>query len=331
MASPTLDTNVRASHYPITRLIVRLAVAAGLTAYVLWKSHPRTVLAVAAGADWRFLSAAVLLVLVDRALMGYRWVVLLCIVDRAARPPLAEVLRIFFVSTFVGTFLPSVGGDALRAYSIAKLHVSGAHAVASVFMDRILGVASILVMALAGLTLARDLASNWVILASLAAAGGVCLVTLLLVFSRHSALTASRVLTRLPAAAQHVGQRLLESIRRYADYHAQLANVLLCSLVVQALRIVQAYCIGRGLGIEAPLTTYFAVIPLILLVMLLPITFNGLGTGQAAFLWFFARVGVPAASAFALSVLFIALGVIGNLPGGILYASGRSQPVQAVD
>jgi hypothetical protein len=30
-------------------------------------------------------------------------------------------------------------------------------------------------------------------------------------------------------------------------------------------------------------------------------------------------------------VLFIALGVIGNLPGGILYASGRSEPVQAVD
>jgi uncharacterized protein (TIRG00374 family) len=313
------------------RLIVRLAVAAGLTAYILWKSRPRTVIAVAAGVDWRLLSVAVLIVLVDRALMGYRWVVLLCIVERAVRPPLAEVLRIFFVSTFVGTFLPSVGGDALRAYRIAKLHVSGSDAVASVFMDRILGVASILVMALAGLTLVRDLLSHWVILSSLAAAGAVCLITLLLVFSRRSALTASRVLARLPAASQHLGQRLLESIRRYADYHAQLASVLVCSLVVQVLRIIQAYYIGRGLGIEAPVSTYFAVVPLILLVMLLPITFNGLGTGQAAFVWFFGRVGVPAAAAFALSVLFIALGVIGNLPGGILYVTGRSQPVRPLD
>jgi hypothetical protein len=31
---------------------------------------------------------------------------------------------------------------------------------------------------------------------------------------------------------------------------------------------------------------------------------------------------VPSAHAVALSVLFVALGVVGNLPGGLLYASG---------
>ena len=98
--------------------------------------------------------------------------------------------------------------------------------------------------------------------------------------------------------------------------------MLACSVAVQVLRILQAYYLGRGLGIEAPLATYFAFLPLILLVMLLPVTVNGLGTGQAAFVWFFAQVGVPAAPAFALSVLFVALGIVGNLPGGILYALG---------
>ena len=65
---------------------------------------------------------------------------------------------------------------------------------------------------------------------------------------------------------------------------------------------------------------YFAFVPLILLVMLLPITINGLGTSQAAFVWFFGRAGVAAPLAFALSVLFVGLGIVGNLPGGILYA-----------
>jgi hypothetical protein len=64
---------------------------------------------------------------------------------------------------------------------------------------------------------------------------------------------------------------------------------------------------------------YFAFVPLILLVMLLPITINGLGTSQAAFVWFFARAGVAAPPAFALSVLFVGLGVVGNLPGAVLY------------
>ena len=302
--------------------------AGGLTAYILWKSDPRAVLAATAGADWRPMAAAVLLVLVDRALMAYRWVVLLCTVDRALRPSLGALLRIFFVSTFVGTFLPaSVGGDAVRAFSLAKLNVRGSDAVASVFMDRILGVASLLLMALVGLPLAREIAASTPILTALAAAGGLCVVTMLLIFSRRSARVAGRYIARLPfATVRDAGHRVLESIQKYSAYPRQLVNVLGCSIAVQVLRIVQAYFLGRGLGIDAPLTLYFAFIPLILLVMLLPVTFNGIGTSQAAFVWFFAQAGVGAATAFALSVLFVALGIVGNLPGGVLYALGRTRP-----
>ena len=59
--------------------------------------------------------------------------------------------------------------------------------------------------------------------------------------------------------------------------------------------------------------------PLIVLVMQLPVTVFGLGTTQLAFLWFFGQVGVADADAVALSVLFLALGLVGALPGGLLY------------
>jgi hypothetical protein len=233
----------------------------------------------------------------------------LCTIDPASRPPLAAVMRIFFVSTFVGTFLPaSVGGDAVRAYSLSKLNVRSEDAVASVFMDRILGVASLLVMAVVGLTLAREPAANRAIVMALAAAGVVCTATLLVIFSRGSR------------------YRLLEALQKYAAYPGQLVNVLVCSIGVQVLRIVQAYYLGRGLGIDAPLGAYFAFVPLILLVMLLPVTINGIGTSQAAFVWFFGHVGVPAPEAFALSVLFVALGIIGNLPGAVLFVVDHGQP-----
>ena len=309
-----------------SRLLPRLVVAAGLTAYILWRSDPREVLAATAGADWRPMAAAVLLVVLDRALMAYRWVILLCTVDPTVRPPLGALMRIFFVSTFVGTFLPaSVGGDAVRAFSLSQLNVLGGDAVASVFMDRILGVASLLLMALAGLALVPETAASTPILAALAAAGGLCVLAMLLIFSRRIAGLAATHLEKLPyATVRGAGQRVVDSIRKYAAYPRQLANVLVCSVMVQVLRIVQAYCLGRGLGIEAPLTIYLAFVPLILLVMLLPVTFNGIGTSQAAFVWFFAQAGVDAAPAFALSVLFVALGVVGNLPGGILYAIGHT-------
>jgi hypothetical protein len=54
--------------------------------------------------------------------------------------------------------------------------------------------------------------------------------------------------------------------------------------------------------------------------MQVPITPNGLGTTQLAFDRFFVPQGAPAPSVFALSVLFLALGILGSLPGGLLYA-----------
>ena len=157
---------------------VRILVAVGLTALLLWQSDPRAVWQAARGADWRFILLACALVAIDRVLMAYRWWTLLAPVGRSEgrhyenavhsadlqvgqlgrRPPLGTVMRIFFVSTFVGTFLPaSVGGDAVRAYGLSKEGVGGVDAVASVLMDRLLGVVSILIVAIAGAMLARDL------------------------------------------------------------------------------------------------------------------------------------------------------------------------------
>jgi uncharacterized membrane protein YbhN (UPF0104 family) len=116
------------------------------------------------------------------------------------------------------------------------------------------------------------------------------------------------------------------AVQRYATHRRLLGAVTLASIAVQVLRVLQAWCLGVGLGIAAPLSSYFAFIPSILLVMLLPVTVNGLGTSQAAFVLFFRAAGVPDAQAFALSVLFVALGIVGNLPGGILWARSGLTP-----
>jgi glycosyltransferase 2 family protein len=307
--------------------ILRIAVAAGLTGYLLWRSHPGDVLRAVASADPAWILLAVVLVLADRALMAYRWIALLCIVRPGQRPPLGRLFEVFFVSTFVGTFLPaSIGGDAVRAYSISRDEVSGADAVASVFMDRMLGVAALLVMGVPGLFFARDLAANRAVLAGLAATAAISLATILTIFSERFGLWSARLIGTVPAPAlRRMAHAIVESIRRYARFHWPLLNVLLASIAVQILRIVQAYCLGRSLGIDAALAAYFAFIPVILLIMLLPITVNGLGTSQAAFVWFFARVGVADAPAFVLSLLFVGLGIVGNLPGGLLYALSPSR------
>jgi glycosyltransferase 2 family protein len=332
----------RPARLPSAGSVVRLAVAVGLTALILWKSDPALVWAHAAGARPGPLVAAVLLVVVDRTLMAWRWLWLLGPFAAAAgvragdtsraRVGLGAILHVFFVSTFVGTFLPaSVGGDAVRATALGRLGVPLADAVASVFMDRVLGVLGVLAMAVVGLWLARDLPARpevvGAVVAGLAVTAAGCAAVAAAVYSARVAAVLIGLAQRLPWARAHAaGSAVVGAVQRYAAHHGLLTVVSLASIGVQVLRVLQAWCLGLGLGIDAPLWAYFAFIPIILLVMLLPITVYGLGTSQAAFVLFFDAAGVAEPAAFALSVLFIALGVVGNLPGGLLWARSGLTP-----
>jgi uncharacterized protein (TIRG00374 family) len=307
--------------------IIRIAIAVVLTAFIVWKANPALVAGTVARADWQWILAAVLLVFVDRALMAWRWIDLLCILTPGSRPPFSAVLRTFFVSTFVGSFLPSIGGDAYRAYRLSRFDVRLSESAASVLMDRVLGVLAIAVVGSLALGIGGTMNAGASIVVPLVAAIVGCAAIAATVFSDGGAAFAQRTAARMPSQlARRAGASLTDAMRRYAHHDRELIFVLAASVGVQMIRVIQAYCLGRALGIALPLSTYFLLVPIVLLVMLLPITVSGLGTSQLAFDYLFGQAGVPSAQAVALSVLFVALGVVGNLPGGLLYASGDGRP-----
>jgi glycosyltransferase 2 family protein len=302
---------------------VRIVVALALLIWLLWLSHPAEVWRVASSARAVPLLIAIGLTLIDRALMAWRWLALLAPVPVEARPSLGRVMRIFFVSTFVGTFLPaSVGGDLVRAYALSGERVPMALSVASVAMDRALGVVSILLLGVVSVWVAPDRSPSGVALI-LWLGAMACVALALVVFSERAARLLGTIVGRVPwAGARRLIGQLLDAVRAYRHQHGALARVLAASVGVQVLRVIQAYFLGVALGIAAPVSAYFVAVPVILLIMLLPITMNGIGTSQAAFIWCFGAMGVGRPEAFALSVLFVGLGIVGNLPGGLLYATG---------
>jgi uncharacterized protein (TIRG00374 family) len=299
----------------------RLAVALVLTAVVLYWSHPSQILAATAGADWRWLLGALALVLIDRSLMAMRWIDLLVALAPGSRPPLGAVLRVFFVSSFVSNFVPSVASDLYRAYALSRYDVHLAESTASVLMDRTLGVLSVAIVGAAALPFARDLAARGELMAWLGLLFALCAVAAAVIFSERAAGWVRRAVAMIPLRVLHrVTGALTDAVRRYATHHRELVRVIAMSIVVQVIRVLQAWCLGRALGLELPLTIYFAFIPVIVLIMQLPISVNGIGTTQAAFAWLFVPQGAPAAQVFAMSVLFLVLGIVGTLPGGVLYA-----------
>ncbi len=305
---------------------LRILVAVALTGYLLFKADPAAVARASASARPGWLGLAVALVVADRAVNAYRWVVLLRALTPGSRPPLGAVMHVFFVSSFVGNFLPSIGGDVYRAFQLARLGVRSGEAAASVLMDRTVGVLSMVAVAAVGLLFLRELDLPGVVPALLLVTA-VCAVAAAAVFSARVASWTIRLVQLLPIRrAQSAAQTLMDAVRRYATHQGALVSVLALSIVVQLLRVVQAYCLGRALDVPLPMIVYFGFVPVITLVMQLPITVAGLGTTQYAFEWMFGHVGVPPAVTFPLSMLFLALGTVGNLPGGLLYAFTAPAP-----
>ena len=128
-----------------TRLAVTAAILAWLATRIDMAAAARAVVSV----SLPHLAAVLALVAVDRAVMIWRWILLL----RASGVPVAaaQAVRIFLVSSFVGSFLPAgVGGDAARAWSLAQITSRAGEALASVVVDRLLGVLSLAAMGVAG-------------------------------------------------------------------------------------------------------------------------------------------------------------------------------------
>ncbi|MEO7275865.1 MAG: lysylphosphatidylglycerol synthase transmembrane domain-containing protein, partial [Vicinamibacterales bacterium] len=203
--------------------IFRLLVAVGLTAAVLYNAHPGDVLRAAAHADLSWIAAAIALVLLDRSLMALRWIDLLSALTPGSRPPFGIVLRIFFVSSFVSNFVPSVAADMYRAYALARHDVHLAESTASVLMDRVLGVLSMALVGAVALPFAAGVIDARGLIAGLALAFAGSLVAALVVFSPSAAALVQRVGRLVPiGAVQRITVSLTEAVRRYGRHHPQL-------------------------------------------------------------------------------------------------------------
>ena len=303
---------------------VRLLVTAAILAYLLRSiDFGASVQAMLRVDPWWFVFTLAL-VAVDRVVMAIRWLLLLRAAD--VDIPAASALRIFLTSSFVGSFLPAgVGADAARAYAIASRTSRGSQAVASVGIDRLLGLVAIALLGMAGLAgWAQHVAPALRLrLTAVAAVGIAATASVFWIDKVTQALVPGRW------RGSRWGWRVLrlgDAIGAYRQHPRVLLQVLALSIAVQLVRVFQGYGLGRGLGLAVGLDYYLVFMPIAMLVLLLPVSISGFGLPQAAIVWLLRPVGVPDAQSLALSTLLIVIGILGNLPGALLYAV-RRKPV----
>lgn len=302
-------------------MLIRLAITAIILAILAMGIDMRLAARAMAAIDLRYLALVLALVAVDRSVMILRWILLLR--ARRIRISTGEATRLFLVSSFVGSFLPAgIGGDAARAFGLSRDVATGSDALASVAVDRLLGVMSLVVMAIVGvLAWSPGEGGTARILAAIVVVAGAC----------GGAFWANELLRAVIPAHRHGGfitRRLLklaDAMSRYRSHRGVLLHVMAWSIAVQILRITQAYLLGIGIGLAVPFAYYLLFMPLGLLMLLLPISISGFGVPQGVIVWLLQPMGVPEAQSFALSTLIVLTGLAGNLPGLVLWLRQRRE------
>jgi glycosyltransferase 2 family protein len=295
------------------RGLLTLAVLVILALEIDMRAAGEALLRVSPGA----VATVLVLLAIDRGVMVWRWIILLR--ARGADVTTKSATWIFLVSSFVGGFLPAgVGADAARAFTLTQRTARGSEAVASVAVDRLFGLLSIVVMGVVGAVVAgrqMDGMPRFLLPATAIA----------VVSGSVAMLWADRVMAAVvPGAVQASGpgrrlMRLADAVSQYREHRGALASVALLSISVQVLRILQAYLLGRGIGIDVPFSYYLLFMPIALIALLLPISISGIGAPQGIIVWLLGPAGVPQPQALALSTLIVLSGIVANLPGAWLY------------
>ena len=304
-------------------LVLRLAATVLLMAYVLRGISWGKFAALVANADWQWWIAGLVTGIAVQVAAGVRWAAL-------ARPLGFPFSRRFFVWRFFeGSFfslcLPgSIGGDVVKAYRVGDTRQRRLLAGCSVLADRLTGLAALGVLAGAAFAGAK----YGLPLAATLAVGGVLLLLTLTVFMGGVA-SIDRLLTFVPAP--HPAREFIARLMPYQQRPILMAQAVGWSFIVQMGGAAAVGLMARSLGVKQPLSIWFAVVPLVALAVVLPISINGVGVRENALAVLLAPYGVAAESAVAVGLLWLASQIVTGLIGGGLFLIDRQAAMPDVE
>ncbi len=305
---------------------LKIVVSLGLIIFLLRRRSPQELASYLNDLDPLLMISAVGVFFLSSLLGAVQWHVLL----RAGGIDLAfqRSFRFYFVGLFFNNFLPAnVGGDAIKIFDVVKKGNDPHKVFAVTLLDRVFGITGLCLLA-AGATLALmpggtiDSAAVY-----LALFGGIIFSVVVLAFSRRLSGWVRRGTGRI--RIWRIGEKIelvLSHLGEMRDLRPLFGRLILLTLVIQALRIFTHVLVGRSLGIAisgSDMIHFYVFVPLLGLVMMLPISINGLGVRESAGIVLFTQIGILEGLAVLMEFLTYVVQVLVSLIGAAFFFMRR--------
>jgi len=256
------------------------------------------------------LVAALTLQMASNTVAALRWYLIMKTMGFSQ--PFSFFLRSYFKGSFFNQGLPtSIGGDGLRILDCAR-NGNTENAVYGVFIDRIIGLAGLLLLNLAALGLNRSLLPARMTIPLLMLLTGLLAGLVLLFFLRKIQWLAEK--------------RLFSYLTRLSEQYALVYNSvatvslqLFLSVLTHLLAMAAFYLLGRGMGMNYPLSVYLVLVPPVVLLTILPISLAGWGVREGGLVGLFLLVGADQSKVVSFSLLYGLTAILASLPGLVVY------------
>jgi len=265
---------------------------------------------------------------------GLRWHWLLRIFG--IHVPVRPLYFVTQIGQFFTMFLPGPAGDDLtRMVYIARLAKGRtAEACTSVLIDRVIGLATVLLLAVLCIpwhwsVLVTSPQTYWIAVGMLSAGAVVCLCGAIFFVAGHPTHAwFQRKLGLLPAHS--LRDELTRVWGLLATNKSLLARVIAAAITTQFILCILFYLAGTAVGITLPFFAWFGFVPVVLAANAVPITIAGLGFRDYLLVLFLGVLGsVKDESALAASFVVLAINIALALIGALTYLLYRPQRNEA--
>ncbi len=300
----------------------KIVISAALLFWILRSLEPAAVLHHVAEADFILLAGSFAMFFIGYFITALRWRMLLKAQEISAS--LGFLIRSFMVGIFFNNLLPStIGGDAVRMYDTWRLGNSKSGAASVVLIDRLMGLLALAVYSLATIFFTGELVRSvtilpWLVLGAVA---GLAAITWIIFLAppRFLSWFQTRSETLSPSVGQ-LSRKVTSAISAFNGKNSLLLRAFGLSLLLQLNVILHFTIVAAALNIDVPIIAMFTVIPLSILVMMLPITINGIGLREGVFVFFLGAYGVDAIEAVAFAWVALGFIILQGALGGIVFA-----------
>lgn len=279
--------------------------------------------------DRLYFSLAVVLTLLSIFFSAVRWWWLMG--ANNLNVSLSDSIRYTWLGLFFNNIIPGqTGGDVVKAIYIAR-RCSGdrVRAFLSVFVDRVLGLTSLALLAAIVVSFNTDRFMEIAIVIWGVLAAGILVASAFFSRRLRQRLGLKHVMLRLPQKVQHLLKEVDAAIFHYRSHKTGIFVWLLLGIVNHIVAVSGVVMFGESVGVGIPPHEYFVLVPVIVIVSAVPIAPNGWGVGEALYAKLFGEYGafylsgtpdaelVMSTRGIAVSILyrivFTALSLLGGL------------------